>query len=272
MSKSKQVPIGIVSMSYWHQPLTQAIPIAAGTGYDSMEVWTEHVWKYDERASQVGSVLAHNKLRSTVHCPVMDTNITSPNLGIRQESIRQFLQGVEIAHDLGSELMVIHPGHLYSHNETLDSFWALLLQSLEQIITRAQELNVRLAIENMDVQKEFEVVKWSNDITRVTKHFEAEKLGIVMDTTHLSTVPQILDYVANTDFISHIHLSDARVTPSGWIATHLPIGDGELNFQQVFDAVLPEFNGIVSFETFIPPAKSGMLVTQREWLDGILNS
>ncbi|HZQ07245.1 MAG TPA: sugar phosphate isomerase/epimerase family protein [Anaerolineae bacterium] len=272
MSKTKRTPIGIISMSYWSKKLEDAIPLAADTGYDSMEIWTEHLWKFQERPSHVGSIIASNKMRATVHCPVMDTNITSPNLGIREESVRQFLQAVEMSHDMGAELLVIHPGHLYSLNETLDDFWGLLLQSLERIVKHAQKYGVALAIENMDVQKEFEVVKRSEHIRRITKHFEAEKLGVVLDTTHLSSVPQIIEYIQNTDCIVHTHLSDARITPRGSVDTHLPLGEGELDFQQVFDVLLPNYHGIVSFETFVPPAKAQTLITQREWLDSLLNS
>ncbi len=272
MSKKTRVPLGITSMSYWYYKVEDAVPLAADTGYDAMEVWTEHVWKFQERASKVGSVLASNKLRCTLHCPVMDTNITSPNPGIREESVRQFIQAVEMAHDLGAELMVIHPGHLYSVNETLDEFWGRLVESFERIMTQAQKRNVRLAVENMDVQKEMEVIKWSEDVKRLRKHFEKENLGIVMDTTHLSSVPQILRFIQDTGVISHMHLSDAKITPQGAVATHLPVGEGELDFKQVFNGLLPHFHGIVSFETFLPPTRSQTLLTQREWLDGIVNS
>lgn len=272
MSQTKRVPIGVISMSYWYKPLAEAVPTAADAGYDAMEIWTEHVWKFNENPAQVGSIVAGSKMRCTVHCPVMDTNITSPNPGIREESVRQFMQAVEIAHDLGAELLVIHPGHLFTLNETLEDFWALLLRAFERIVRHAQKYNVNVAVENMDVQKEFEVVKWSRDIQRLTSYFEAENLRVVMDTTHLSTVPQIVQYFNETDKIAHIHLSDARVLPTGGVATHLPVGEGELDFPQVFDAILPKFNGIISFETFIPPAKSQALLTQREWLDRAVNA
>src|SRR5581483_8434970 len=116
--------------------------------------------------------------------------------------------------------------------------------SLERIVRHAQKYNVALAVENMDAQKEFEVVKRSEHLRRITDHFKAEKLGVVLDTTHLSSVPQIIEYIENTDRIVHTHLSDARVTPSGAVDTHLPLGEGDLNFRQVFDALLPNYDGI----------------------------
>jgi sugar phosphate isomerase/epimerase len=272
MPSQKRTPIGIISMSYWYKELKDAVPTAAATGYDAMEIWTEHLWKFQEKPSHIGSVLVSNKMRATVHCPVMDTNITSPNPGIREESVRQFMQAIEMSHDLGAELMVIHPGHRFTLNETLDDFWVLLLQSFERIVDHGVKYGVALAVENMDVQKEFEVVKHSEHIRRLTKHFEAEKLGVVLDTTHLSTVPQIIDYINDVGCISHTHLSDARVTDRGTVDTHLPLGEGALNFREVFDALLPNYSGIVSLETFVPPARSQTLVTQREWLENLINS
>lgn len=272
MPKKKRTPIGVISMSYWYKKLEDAIPMAAAAGYDSMEIWTEHSWKFQERPSHIGSVLVANKMRATLHCPVMDTNITSPNPGIREESVRQFMQAIEMSHDLGAELMVIHPGHRFTLNETLEDFWSLLLQSFERIVQHGQKYGVALAVENMDVQKEFEVVKRSEDIQRLTKYFEAEKLGVVLDTTHLSTVPQIIEYINSVGAIAHTHISDARVTDHGTVDTHLPLGEGALNFREVLDALLPAYNGIISFETFLPPTKSQMLVTQREWLESLINS
>lgn len=48
MTNKRRIPIGVISMSYWYKKLEEAIPIAAATGYDSMEVWTEHLWKFRE--------------------------------------------------------------------------------------------------------------------------------------------------------------------------------------------------------------------------------
>ena len=124
----------------------------------------------------------------------------------------------------------------------------------------------------MDVQKEMEVIKWSDDIRRITEHFGAGKLGVVLDTTHLSNVAQTIQYIRATNQIIHTHLSDAKVNSSGIIDTHLPLGEGELNFSAVFAALLPHYQGIVSLETFIPPGNSKYILAQREWLDSVLNS
>src|SRR5581483_12214862 len=101
-----------------------------------------------ESPSHIGSIVASHKMRCTVHCPAMDTNITSPNPGIREESIQQFLKAIEMAHDLGAELLVIHPGRLYSLNETLDSYWGLVFSAFDRIVKHGAKYGVSLAVEN----------------------------------------------------------------------------------------------------------------------------
>lgn len=271
MSNDQRVPIGVTSMCFWNMKVEEAIPRACDMGYDAMEIWVEHLAKFGEGSSRIAQMLSHKKLRRTVHSPIMDINITSPNAGIRAESLRQILQSIELTHDLGAELIIIHPGRLHSTKDSIEAYWEMVINSFERIIAHADKHNVNVAVENMDVQNDIEVVKWTDDIHRITKHF-AGKLGVVMDTTHLSNDEQILQYIKDTNHIVHTHLSDARVMAIGIVDTHLPLGEGELNFPKVFDALLPQFHGIVSLETFIPPGNPKTILAQREWLDGILNS
>jgi sugar phosphate isomerase/epimerase len=47
----------------------------------------------------------------TLHSQHIDLNIASANPGIRQESVRQYLENIELAHDLGSRTCTFHIGH-----------------------------------------------------------------------------------------------------------------------------------------------------------------
>ena len=47
-----------------------------------------------------------------MHGPIGDLNITSSNPGIRKESIRQVLQGIEESAAMGARVITIHPGYL----------------------------------------------------------------------------------------------------------------------------------------------------------------
>jgi len=47
----------------------------------------------------------------TVHSQHIDLNIASANPGIREESVRQYLDNIELAHDIGSRTCTFHIGH-----------------------------------------------------------------------------------------------------------------------------------------------------------------
>src|SRR5690554_2804518 len=90
---------GTTTMVFYSRPLEEAIAAVARCGYDYAELWMEQVMRDypDDPAAGVGAVLNKYGMKATVHCPVMDVNITSPNIGIREESIRQYLSCFEFA-------------------------------------------------------------------------------------------------------------------------------------------------------------------------------
>jgi len=261
MSNSEELiirrpPIGATSMMFWNRSVEQAVPLAAELGYDAIEIWAEHLWREDEDPRKIERALALANLRCTVHCPIMDLNLTSPNRGIREESLRQTLQSVELCDALGAELLVVHPGKLFSVKNSVDLFWEHQVQVLETIVQHAEKYGVCIAFENMDMHSKLEVVKRAEDIHRALAPFTYEKLGVTYDTTHLGTTQANLDFIAAVDNIIHVHLSDALVVSPNKVRTHLPLGEGELDVEAILRALLPRYEGILSLETHIPASEN----------------
>ncbi len=265
-------PLGVTSMMFWTGTVEQALPKAAQMGYDAVEIWAEHLWRAPEDPARVGRALRHNGLRCTVHCPIMDLNITSPNHGIRAESLRQMRTSVELTHDLASELLVLHPGALYSGHDSLDEYWRVQLEAFENLVRYARDLQVRVAVENMDFQSKKEPVKSPADIQRIRDHFAPGELGFVLDTTHLGTTERVLAFVEAMDDIHHVHLSDAEVVSADKVRTHLRLGEGNLDLQRVVAAILPRLRGILSLETFVAPGNDHLILAQKEYLDSLLRN
>ncbi len=263
-------PIGMTSMTFWNRTVEEALLQIADMGYDAVEMWAEHLWRDDQSPSRIARLLEAQGLRCTVHCPIMDLNITSPNAGIREESVRQNIQAIASAHDLGAELVIVHPGALFSRHDSLDTYWEWQLEAFERFMAEAGRLGIRLAVENMDVQSKKEVVKTAQDIRRITDHFTPGELGFILDITHLGTMELNLALIAQVDEIAHVHVSDAQVTPCGQVRTHLPMGEGELDFKRILEALLPRLTGILQFETFIPPGNPDRILAQKEYLEKTL--
>ena len=267
----RRPPIGGTSMMFWNRTVAQAVVEAARLGYDAIEVWADHLWRDDEDPQRVKRALVQADLLCTVHCPIMDINVTSPNRGIRGESLRQTLESVDLCDALGAELLVVHPGALFSLKDT-DRFWDLQFQALEAIIRHAEKRGVWLAFENMDSHARLEVVKRAADVKRALEPFAYDRLGVTYDTTHLVTTQANLDFIASTDNIIHVHLSDAVLESGGKVRTHLPLGEGVLDVEAILRALLPRYHGIISLETYIPAADDTTLVLQeREKVDRFLD-
>lgn len=267
---NRAFPLGATSMMFWFGAVEQAVPLAAGMGFDVLEIWAEHLWRGGESPARVRQALAAHGMRCTVHCPIMDVNITSPNPGIRAESVRQMIQSIELSSELDAVLLVMHPGSLYSRHDKLDIYWSTQLAAFEQMMGRARTLGVRMAVENMDVQNAKEVVKTPDDIRRITGHFPAGELGVVLDTTHLGATHRVLEFIAGVPGISHTHISDARQDASGKISLHLALGEGDLDFPAILSALLPRYSGILSLETFIAPGNNAKIDSQCRRMEGFV--
>jgi len=256
-------PVGATSMMFWNRTVEQAVAAASVVGFDAIEIWAEHLWRDNEDPEVVARALARAGIKCTVHCPIMDVNIASPNYGIREVSLQQNIESVELAAALGAELIVIHPGALYSRRNAREEFWSWQVDALGQIIAAAEALDVCIAFENMDVHAKKEVVTQPEDLARALASFSYDKLGITYDTTHRITTEANLEFIAKVDNIIHVHLADASTGPDGSIRTHLPLGEGNLDFRAMLRALLPKFRGILSLETFIPASDDLSLVVQE---------
>lgn len=262
----RQPPIGVNSMMFYNDSIEDALPKIHAMGFDAVEIWAEHLWRWNEDPQRIARLLAKHNLRCSVHCPIMDLNITSPNRGIRTESIRQTLDSVELTHELNAEILVVHPGALYTVKNSLEDYWNWLMDAIEQVVQQGKRWGVHLALENMDAQSKIEVVKTAQDILRVTNHFAPGELGIVLDTTHLNTTERILEFVNGVPQIDHVHMSDAVTTSAEQVRTHLPLGEGVIDMPRVLSAIVPKLRGILSLETFIPPGNDNKILAQQTYL------
>ena len=100
--------VAISSLLFKSHPLDEVIHLAREQGVSWVEVWTEHLWRDDN--GDLVTRLRSSGLSLSVHGPIGDLNITSSNPGIREESIRQVLQGIEESAAMGARVITIHPG------------------------------------------------------------------------------------------------------------------------------------------------------------------
>lgn len=269
-------PIGINSLPFWFAgegSVEDALPVVAELGFDSLEIWTDHLWWTGEDPARLAPKLESYALRSTVHCPAWEVNFTSPNRGIREESLRQVFASIEQTQALSADLLVVHPGRLGGPVLSLERFWELQLVAWDRLVAYADRCGVVLTTENMETSSQRHVVKTAEDVHRIVEHFPPGKVGVTFDTSHMGDTEECLAFIAaGLDEITHVHLSDTQSMPSGELRYHLPLGEGQIDFQRVLAALLPRYRGILSLETRIPNADKGLMLAQQQFLADIFSS
>lgn len=251
------------TMTFYTHPILEALKIIAQCGFDCAEIWVDHAWDQTRgaRPQAIKEALNRLSLVATVHCPIMDINITSPNQGIREESIRQSLVAIDFAKEIGARLIVIHPGHKFSPKESSEEHWCFQVQAIQRIFTYAETQGVVATLENMDSDKDIVSVKDHLDLLRLFKDAEIKNGLITLDTTHLRTTVKVLEFVeAVGKQIAHLHFSDATTEQM-----HLRLGEGQLRLPRIVEALHRQsYDGICSLECFIANQDQELLQQELE--------
>lgn len=245
------IRLGTTSMNFFQRPILEAVELIAQCGFESAELWADHAWDERRGASvpELKQALARLGLQSTIHCPIMDLNIASPNRGVQAESVRQVLRAVDLAGELGSELIVIHPGHKYSPLENDSEHWERQVEAVERILAYAQEQKVLAAVENLDSDKGVVSVRGWPDLERLFQDCKSGEKWVTLDVTHLKDTEQVLDFINKAGpHLAHLHLSDSSPEKM-----HLCLGEGSLDLKAIAQSLKAAgYQGICSLECFIP--------------------
>ncbi len=150
--------------------------------------------------------MAHIK-NLVIHGTPVDLNIAALNPGIREESIRQYREGLEFAIDLGAKWMTYHPGHPTNSVVSPDYVRGLNVDFIQGILDRAGSEGIELAYETFDCE--------------LLERIPDKTFGLLIDTGHAvmdgnrfapdgrGTTRTILDWI---DFLgerlTEMHLHD----------------------------------------------------------------
>jgi len=263
--------LGCTSMVLWRHTLTEAIEALARAGFDSIEIWAEHLLRTGESTATVASALGSTGLRCSLHCPIIDVNICSTNKAIASTSLRLYLEALEAAHRLEALTFVFHAGNLFSSFDPLEDYWHKLDRSLAEVCARNRG-TVPIAVENMEIDKPQEVVKTAKDIQRVLAAHGAEGLGVCWDTTHLISGEANRRFLGEISRIDHIHLSDALFDPLSPARKHLRLGEGNLELAPLLAHPRAREARIVSLETVMIEPGTADLAGERQKMQGLLDA
>ncbi|CAB5079049.1 hypothetical protein D3OALGA1CA_5621 [Olavius algarvensis associated proteobacterium Delta 3] len=240
------------AMNFPILPVLSELEDFAHLGFDYIEIAMDapegHYRKLQEHRQAIVAALDRYAMGLVCHLP---TFVYTADLaeGIRQASLREMMQSMETAADLGAEKAVLHPS-------IVSGLGSLVLQevrsnadeSLAALVEASRRLNLPLCLENM-----FPKYHIGYDPSEFETWFARHPdLKLTLDTGHGNIdapgIRRILQFVRLFgDRLGHLHVSDNH----GRRDDHLPIGSGRIDFAKVVSALLEAgYDGTVTLEVF----------------------
>lgn len=175
--------------------------------------------------------LAKSKdLKLSLHAPFADINIASPNATLRRAMLKRLEKSMQYACQLECETWVFHPGlktgvsYFYPSQD-----WRINLESARKLLSTAEKLGVKIAVENTPEPYPFLMTK-VDDFSRFFSELDDESLGLALDVGHANINKQIHNFIeCFSERIVHVHVSDN----DGRSDLHLGIGYGTVKWQEV---------------------------------------
>lgn len=206
-------------------PLRQALERIAGDGFEGAEIWVDHMWRSDMPAGDVRRLAEALSLGLTAHAVHRDINLTSANAGIRAESLKQVVESLQVAREMGARVVTVHPGHLSTvKDDPAPDYWDRQIDAFCRISDEAGRYGLTVGAETMEYRPA-EFMLTAESMIRLLDAVDHPALGITLDIAHLYTLGDALAYAGDLRKIVNVHISDAA--PS---KMHLPIGDGAITF------------------------------------------
>lgn len=166
----------------------------------------------------------------TIHAPFMDLSPAAVDPGVRAVTRERFSQVFEAAKVLRPKAIVFHSGYekwKYAHK--VEVWLDGCLDMWPEFIRKAEALDIKIAIENI-----FEDTP--DNLALLMKELASKHFGICFDTGHMNIFTSVplsewLDALAG--YIVELHLHDN----SGDIDSHLALGEGNFDFDSLFNAL-----------------------------------
>lgn len=225
--------------------VTKPFDWAAGLedmGFDGWEIVSEGQQKIT-KDSLPGfmDIIDSMNIEITVHGPFSDLNPASVNDAIRDETIRQIKQCVELSADF-SKIVVVHPGILSPLGSQMpDEAWTRNVDALKELCMHAEEYGVTLCLENMPNIEKL-LCRTPSEIFGMTESV-GDSIGMAFDAGHSNTMKNTAGFLKEKEKFTHVHIHDNH----GIKDEHLELSKGTVNW----DRVLPElkdFKGMTVIE------------------------
>ncbi len=257
--------LGCATFSYVYvSPFEETLRRLAEVGFKDIEVSVgpPHIWPPDVDASGRAKMLRvfdkHGVRPSLINRRFNDLNIASINPGVRAETIREMKDDIDLAADLGAPYMMIVPGKptpLFSPPP--EEIWRLAREGVEQCVEHASRKGVTCLLENVG----YSLCHVGGELRRMAEEINSEHCRVHYDVANANLYESPTDAIREIGpWLGCVHLSDN----DGKVWSHSPIGEGNIDFAGVFEALKdvsfsgPSFLEINVYESQDEVMRSGL--------------
>jgi sugar phosphate isomerase/epimerase len=218
----------------------ETISLAHGQGFQGVEITCEYprgpLDYTSEAILQMKRLAQEYDMPLQVHAPYHNLRPADLNPRIRDASVQSVKDGIDFASQIGGRIVTTHlgsvsKGHLKHAHERIRR---ALLDSITTLVEYAEERNIKIAIENVQSDKESyweeAIGKTAEEIMEILKEINAKNVGVTFDVGHANTVGNSDDFAAKlAPYMINVHLHDNDGTRD----QHLVIGEGKINFPKI---------------------------------------
>ena len=232
--------IGFHTWSFESLSLERALKHIRDAGFEEVEI-TADKRHLDPRIYprqkllQLRSLLRSLSLTpNSVHAPIDGADLSTSNLEERKRAVGLLVDTLEYCRAIDSPIVVVHPNHSNSLSLGAEAMNRNSLEALKEIVIEAEDLGVKIALENMIEKEERRFGSRVADLIEMISHIGSSQLGICIDVGHTNLMPkpdvsieQEIIQAGDRLLTLHIHDNDGKMD---W---HWPPGDGNIDWRQV---------------------------------------
>ncbi len=231
----QDLKLGFSTLSIFMKPPESWSATALEDDFNALEIlcegpmWPRH-GQWRERFADGGGLDIY------LHSPTVDLNPASINEGIRDETLRQLKETVDMAAGIGAPYVTTHPGIVH---KPIPRIWEMCLENAAQVLGEAADYakknNVVLSIENMPFKKTY-LCTSAGELDGFRTRCGC---GVTIDVGHAITCPDPRSFL-RLPGISYLHVNDNQ----GDKDAHLCPGDGilDLSLLKLHDRMIIELN------------------------------
>jgi sugar phosphate isomerase/epimerase len=265
--------IAMSSCAMEESSCVEALKFAAENGFDAFEVdiYFPTVdlddWNWNE-IEALKEISRDAEIEISVHAAYYELNMAAFLKGIKEESVRYINKSIDFCHELGGEVITLHPGEFtydvppgasVDTDPLMKIQWDHNIESLKRINAYAESKGITLCLENLGWN---EVAQSFEDMLKIRDEV-GDTLQFTLDIGHarLNSEGGVEEgFRVLGDNIRHIHFTDNY----GKEDDHLPIGEGNTDYSKFFH-LIKNFPHIITLEVVAPGPDTGPILKSLEY-------